>query len=92
MQLVIIRMMYHVVTQAYSERENPSGPISSRAYDLPITSSDGLPLSYRRLVGAKAIKIVSKDKHPAYCYDLNIIFMNLVVCPLSLLIHVFAFV
>ena len=26
---------------------------------LPITSSDALPLSYRRLVGAKAIKLAS---------------------------------
>ena len=30
-------------------------------------SSDALPLSYRRLVGAKAIKLGSWDKHPAYC-------------------------
>ena len=34
---------------------------------LPITSSDALPLSYRRLVGAKVIKLGSWDKHPAYC-------------------------
>ena len=33
----------------------------------PITSSDALPLRYRRLVGAKAIKLGSWDKHPAYC-------------------------
>ena len=31
----------------------------SQTYDLPITSSDTLPLSYRRLVGAKAIKLGS---------------------------------
>ena len=31
------------------------------------TSSDALPLSYRGLVGAKAIKLGSWDKHPAYC-------------------------
>ena len=43
------------VTRAYTEK------------DLPITSSDALPLSYRRLVGAKAIKLGSWDKHPAYC-------------------------
>ena len=36
-----------------------------RTYDLPITSSDDLLLSYRRLVGAKAIKLGSWDKHPA---------------------------
>ena len=34
---------------------------------LPITNLDALPLSYRRLVGAKAIKQGSWDKHPAYC-------------------------
>ena len=33
-------------------KENPSSPNRSRTYDLPITSSDALPLSYRRLVGA----------------------------------------
>ena len=41
------------VKQAYSEKEIPSSPNRSRTYDLPITSSDALPLSYRRLVGAK---------------------------------------
>ena len=52
-----MRMMcYSVMTQAYSEKEVPSSPNRSRTYDLPITSSDALPLSYRRLVGAKAIK------------------------------------
>ena len=46
------------MTQAYSEEEIPmSSPNRSRTYDLPITSSDALPLSYRRLVGAKAIKL-----------------------------------
>ena len=34
----------------------------SRTLDLPITISDVLPLSYRRLVGAKAIKLGSCDK------------------------------
>ena len=29
-------------------------------------------MSYRRLVGAKAIKLGSWDKHPAYCWDLNV--------------------
>ena len=48
-------------------KEIPSSPNRSRTYDLPITSSDALPLSYRRLVRAKAIKLVSWDKHPAYC-------------------------
>ena len=34
--------------------------------NLPISSSDTLPLSYRRLVGAKAIKLGSRDKRPAH--------------------------
>ena len=55
-------MCYSVMTQAYSEKEIPSSPNRSRTYDLPITSSDALPLSYRRLVGAKAIKLGSWDK------------------------------
>ena len=61
-------MCYSVMTQANLEKEIPSSPNRSRTYDLPITSSDALPLSYRRLVGAKAIKPGSWDKpHPAYC-------------------------
>ena len=59
------------MTQAYSEK-NPSAPIRSRTLDLPITSSDALPLSYRRLVGAKAIKLGSWDKHPAYVHTARI--------------------
>ena len=63
-----IRMVcYSVKTQAYSEKEIPSSPNRSRTYNLPITSSDALPLSHRRLVGAKAIKLGSWDKHPAHC-------------------------
>ena len=63
-----MRMIFvQPVTQAYSEKQIPSSPNRSRTYDLPITSSDALPLSYRRLVGAKAIKLGSWDKHPAYC-------------------------
>ena len=41
------------MTKANSENENPSAPIKSRTYDQPITSSDVLPLSNRRLVGAQ---------------------------------------
>ena len=41
------------MTQAYSEKEIPTN--RSRTYNLPITSSDALSLSYRTLVGAKAI-------------------------------------
>ena len=66
-----MRMMYFsVMTQANSENEIPSAPIRRRTSDLPITSSDALPLSYRRLVGAKAIKLgsyIEQMKHPAYC-------------------------
>ena len=65
-------MYYSVMTQAYSEKEITSSPNRSRTYDLPITSSDPLPLSYRRLVRAEAIKLGSCDKHPAYCQDLNV--------------------
>ena len=56
--MYILRIMcYSEMTQAYSEKEIPSSPNRSRTYDLPITSSDALPLSYKRLVGAKAIKL-----------------------------------
>ena len=48
-----MRMMYYsVMTQANPEKEIPSAPIRSRTKDLPITSSDAVPLSYRRLMGA----------------------------------------
>ena len=64
-------MYYSVMTKAYSGKEISSYPNRSRTYDLPITSSDALPLSYWRLVGAKAIKLGSWDKHPAYCRGLE---------------------
>ena len=66
---IFFRMMYYsVLTQTQTrKKEIPSAPIRSRTKDLPITSSDALPLSYRRLVGAKAIKLCSWHKHPAYC-------------------------
>ena len=38
----------------------------SRTYDPLVTCPDALPLSYRRFVGAKATKLDSCDKHPAY--------------------------
>ena len=50
-------MYYSVMTQAYSEKEIPSSPTRSRTFDLPVTSSDALPLSYRKLVEAMAIKL-----------------------------------
>ena len=49
-------MYYSVMTQAYSEKSSPN---RSRTYDLPITCSDALLLSYGRLVGANAIKVQS---------------------------------
>ena len=52
-------IFFQSVTQAYSEFSQQE----SNRYDLPITSSDALPLSYMRLVGAKAIKLGSCDKH-----------------------------
>ena len=45
-------MYYSVSDTGNSEKENLSAPIRSQTKDLPITSSDALPLSYRRLVGA----------------------------------------
>ena len=39
------------------EKGNASAPIGSQTLDFPIASSDALPLSDRRLVGAKAIKL-----------------------------------
>ena len=35
-------------------------------------SPDAPPLSYRRLVGAKATKLASCEKHLAYCLDWNV--------------------
>ena len=44
------------VTQAYSDyKKNPSAPNRSRTYDLPISTSDALPLSFRRLVVARPL-------------------------------------
>ena len=45
-------MCYSAMTQANSEKEIPNSPNRSGTYDLPITSSVALPLSYRRHVGA----------------------------------------
>ena len=53
-------------TQATREK-NPSSPNRSRTYDLLVTRPDALPLNYGRLVAAKAIKLGSCDKRPAYC-------------------------
>ena len=42
-------------------------PIGSRPYDPLVTCPDALPLSYRGPEGAKATKLGSCDKRPAYC-------------------------
>ena len=41
------------LSQACSEEKNPSFSNRSQTYNLPTTSSGSVPLSYRRLVGAK---------------------------------------
>ena len=48
------------VTQAYSDKvkKNPRAPNRSRTYVLPISTSDALPLSYRRLVVARPLNWV----------------------------------
>ena len=58
-----MRMIYYSVNDTgIFGKENPSAPIRSRTkLDLPVTSSDALPLNYMRLVGAKAIKRGNKD-------------------------------
>ena len=60
------RGIFQAVIQAYSEKENPRFAKRITTYDFPITSSDALPLSYRRLVGENAFVLGSWDKHP-YC-------------------------
>ena len=60
------------MTQAYSEKEVRVLLIRIRTEDLLVTSSDALPLSYSGVVGAKAIKLGSWDKQPAYCQDWNV--------------------
>ena len=49
------------------QRKNPGSPNGSQTNDLLVTSPHALPLSYGRLVGAKAINLGSCDKHPSYC-------------------------
>ena len=39
----------------------------SRTYEVLVTSPDALPLSYRRLLRAKASKLGSRDKHHVHC-------------------------
>ena len=46
-----------------AQKKKLSTPIRSQTYDLVVTSSDALLLSYMRLVGAKVTKLGSYDKH-----------------------------
>ena len=46
--------------------------VRSRTYDLLFTCPDTLPLSYTRLVKAKATKLESSDKHSPKSYDWDI--------------------
>ena len=52
-------------------RRNPSSPNRSSPYDLLVNSPDALPLSYRRLVGAKAIKLQSATKLLRHCTQIG---------------------
>ena len=47
------------MTQAYSEKKSECSNQESNLRPSDYYSSDSLPLSYRRLVGAKAIKLGS---------------------------------
>ena len=47
--------IFQLVTQAYEKREIPSAPNRSQTYDLPISASDALPLSYRSLVTSRML-------------------------------------
>ena len=45
-------MIFQSVKQV-ARKKNPNAPNKSQIHDLPVTSSDALPLSYRRIVGAE---------------------------------------
>ena len=49
-------MFFPISNTGDLEEKDPSSPDRSQTYDLLVTSPDVLPLSYRRLVGAKVIK------------------------------------
>ena len=66
--------------QAYLEKGNLSAPIRSRPKTFRLTSSDALSLSYRRRMGAKGIKLGSREKHPAYCLDWNVNVWHTCMC------------
>ena len=52
-------------------RRNLSAPNRSSTYDLLVNSPDALPLSYRRLVGAKTIKLQSATKLLRHCTQIG---------------------
>ena len=54
---------YSVGDTAAAQKKKPSTPIRNGTYDLVVTSSDVLPISYMRLMGAKVTKLGSCDKH-----------------------------
>ena len=45
-------MIFQSVKQV-AQKKNPNAPNKSQIHDLPVTSLDALPLSYRRIVGAE---------------------------------------
>ena len=51
------------VRQVAWKKNSKSFQIGSRTYDLLVTSPDSVPLSYWRLMRAKANKLGSCDKH-----------------------------
>ena len=52
------------MTQVARKKNSASTPNRSGTYGLLLSSPDTLPLSHMRLVGAKATKLHSCDKHP----------------------------
>ena len=48
-----VKDLFLAFSKANSEKANPSSPSGSQMYNLPITSSNSLPLGYRRLVEAR---------------------------------------
>ena len=62
-----MKMMYYSVSDTGMPGKNLGALIRGLAYDLSITSPDALPLSHRRLVRGKGIKLGSWDTHPTYC-------------------------
>ena len=68
----LLRMMYSIIlsdTGILGKKSEGSYQESNLRPSDYCCSSDALPLSYRRPVGAKAIKLGLWDKYPAYCED-----------------------